>query len=42
MFNVIAFAFLYRKMPEMTGRSLEQIEQHLADGKFTPKDFATR
>ena len=42
LFNVIAFVFLYRKMPEMTGRSLEQIESHLAEGKFTPKDFATR
>ena len=41
-FNVVAFVFLYRKMPEMTGRSLEQIENQLAEGKFTPKDFATR
>ena len=41
-FNVIAFVFLYRKMPELTGRSLEQIEQHLADGKFKPADFAAR
>lgn len=41
-FNIIAFVFLYRKMPELTGRSLEQIEDHLSDGKFTPADFATR
>ncbi|MFI6070336.1 sugar porter family MFS transporter [Actinoplanes sp. NPDC051343] len=39
-FNVIAFAFLYRKMPELTGRSLEQIEEHLEQGKFKPADFA--
>jgi sugar porter (SP) family MFS transporter len=41
-FNLIAFVFLYRKMPELTGRSLEEIETHLADRKFTPADFASR
>jgi sugar porter (SP) family MFS transporter len=41
-FNLIAFAFLYRRMPELTGRSLEQIEDHLAKGKFKPADFAAR
>ena len=39
-FNIIAFVFLYRTMPELTGRSLEQIESHLAEGRFTPADFA--
>jgi len=39
-FNVIAFVFLWRKMPELTGRSLEQIEGNLRKGKFTPTDFA--
>jgi MFS family permease len=39
-FNVIAFVFLYRRMPELTGRSLEQIEKQLSDGKFRPADFA--
>ncbi len=39
-FNIAAFAFLYLKMPEMTGRSLEEIENHLEDGKFTPAAFA--
>ena len=39
-FNVIAFFFLWRKMPELTGRSLEQIEGNLREGKFTPADFA--
>jgi sugar porter (SP) family MFS transporter len=39
-FNVIAFIFLWRKMPELTGRSLEQIEGNLRKGKFTPADFA--
>ncbi|EXG82875.1 sugar porter family MFS transporter [Cryptosporangium arvum] len=38
-FNIAAFVFLYVKMPELTGRSLEQIEEHLADRKFKPADF---
>ena len=42
LFNLIAFAFLYRKMPELTGRSLEEIEDHLAKGRFKPADFATK
>jgi sugar porter (SP) family MFS transporter len=42
LFNVIAFVFLYRKMPDLTGRSLEQIEDHLSDGRFRPADFASR
>jgi uncharacterized protein YvpB len=42
LFNLIAFAFLYRKMPELTGRSLEQIEDHLSKGRFKPADFAAR
>ncbi|NAZ84983.1 sugar porter family MFS transporter [Kineococcus indalonis] len=39
-FNVIAFVFLYRRMPELTGRSLEQIEGRLSSGRFRPADFA--
>ncbi len=39
-FNVIAFVVLYRTMPELTGRSLEQIEGELRAGRFTPADFA--
>lgn len=39
-FNIVAFLFLWRKMPELTGRSLEQIETNLREGKFTPADFA--
>ena len=39
-FNIAAFVFLYRKMPELTGRSLEQIEGKLRKGQFTPADFA--
>ena len=41
-FNIIAFLFLYKKMPELTGRSLEQIEGNLRKGEFTPADFARR
>ncbi|GAB2608108.1 MFS transporter [Paractinoplanes abujensis] len=40
-FNIIAFVFLYRKMPELTGRSLEEIEHRLEEGKFSPREFAS-
>jgi sugar porter (SP) family MFS transporter len=39
-FNVAAFVFVWWRMPELTGRSLEQIEGQLHRGKFRPKDFA--
>ncbi len=39
-FNIIAFFYLWKKMPELTGQSLEQIETHLRDRKFAPADFA--
>lgn len=32
--------FVWRLLPELTGHSLENIEQHLQDGEFQPKDFA--
>jgi MFS family permease len=38
-FNVAAFVFLYKVMPDLTGRSLEQIEDALHRGKFRPDDF---
>jgi len=38
-FNVAAFLFVWRRMPELTGHSLEDIEQHLQDGSFKPADF---
>ncbi|MCW2699634.1 MAG: sugar transporter [Blastococcus sp.] len=38
-FNVAGF-FLYRRMPELTGRSLEQIESRPSAGRFRPADFA--
>jgi sugar porter (SP) family MFS transporter len=38
-FNVAAFLFVWRRMPELTGRSLEDIERRLHDGKFRPSDF---
>jgi sugar porter (SP) family MFS transporter len=39
-FNIAAFVFLYKRMPELTGRSLEQIESKLSKGQFRPADFA--
>jgi hypothetical protein len=39
-FNIAGFVFLYRRMPELTGRSLEQIENRLSEGRFRPADFA--
>ncbi|MEU9546925.1 MFS transporter [Streptomyces mirabilis] len=40
MFNVAAWLFVWRRMPELTGHSLEDIERHLKSGKFRPRDFA--
>ena len=40
LFNVAAWIFVWRLLPELTGHSLENIEQHLQDGEFRPKDFA--
>jgi sugar porter (SP) family MFS transporter len=39
-FNVGAFLFVWRRLPELTGRSLEQIERRLREGRFKPADFA--
>ncbi|MHA3700574.1 sugar porter family MFS transporter [Jatrophihabitans sp. YIM 134969] len=39
-FNILAWVFVWFRMPELTGRSLEQIENSLRAGDFTPKDFA--
>jgi sugar porter (SP) family MFS transporter len=38
-FNVAAWIFVWRLMPELTGRSLEQIEAQLGSGRFKPSDF---
>ena len=38
-FNVAAWLFIWRRMPELTGRSLEQIEGQLRRGRFRPRDF---
>jgi hypothetical protein len=32
--------FVFLRMPELTGHSLEDIEKRLQDGRFRPKDFA--
>ncbi|MBJ7904069.1 sugar porter family MFS transporter [Streptomyces sp. NPDC004549] len=39
-FNVAAWLFVWRRMPELTGHSLEDIESHLKKGRFHPSDFA--
>jgi sugar porter (SP) family MFS transporter len=39
-FNVLAFIFILRRMPELSQRSLEQIETSLRNGQFNPQDFA--
>ena len=39
-FNVAAFVFVYLRMPELTGHSLEDIESRLGEGNFSPQDFA--
>jgi MFS family permease len=38
-FNVAAWVFVFRRMPELTGHSLEDIEGRLRKGKFRPADF---
>ena len=42
LFNVAAFIFLYKKMPELTGHRRERLERQLADGRFRPQDFTKR
>lgn len=41
VFNVAAFLFVWRRMPELTGHSLEDVEKHLQDGELRPADFRT-
>ena len=41
-FNVAAWLFIWRRMPELTGRRLEQIEGQLHRGRFRPRDFKRR
>ncbi|WNG87553.1 sugar porter family MFS transporter [Mycobacterium sp. ITM-2016-00317] len=40
LFNVAAWLFVYFRMPDLTGRSLEEIETKLSKGEFRPADFA--
>jgi sugar transport protein len=41
-FNVAAWLFVFFRMPDLTGASLEEIEVKLADGRFRPADFDRR
>ena len=41
-FNIAAWLFVWRRMPELTGQSLEQIENHLRKGEFRPDDFRAK
>ena len=36
LFNVAAWLFVYFRMPDLTGRSLEEIEGKLSDGRVPP------
>ena len=38
-FNVAAWVFVYLRMQELTGHSLEGIEGRLREGRFRPRDF---
>lgn len=39
LFNVAAWVFVFFRMPDLTGKSLEEIENKLSEGKFRPSDF---
>ncbi|CAN5530486.1 hypothetical protein BH10ACT10_BH10ACT10_05550 [soil metagenome] len=39
LFHVAAILFVWRRMPELTGHSLEDVEKHLQDGELEPADF---
>ncbi|WP_441293371.1 sugar porter family MFS transporter [Mycobacterium malmoense] len=39
LFNVAAWVFVFFRMPDLTGKSLEEIENKLSLGKFRPSDF---
>ncbi|WP_245930597.1 sugar porter family MFS transporter [Methylobacterium radiodurans] len=39
--NALAFLFVWQFLPELKGRSLEEVEEALRCGHFTPEHFAT-
>ncbi|WP_082279392.1 sugar porter family MFS transporter [Mycobacterium colombiense] len=39
LFNVAAWIFVFFRMPDLTGKSLEEIENKLSEGSFRPSDF---
>jgi hypothetical protein len=38
--NALAFLFVWRYLPELKGRSLEEVEDALRGNHFTPEHFA--
>jgi hypothetical protein len=38
--NALAFVFVWRWLPELKGRSLEEVEDALRQNQFTPAHFA--
>jgi len=40
LFDVAAFVLLHRRIPQLPGRSPEQIESRLTHGVFRPADVA--
>jgi hypothetical protein len=38
--NALAFVFVWRFLPELKGRDLEEIEEALLLNRFTPRHFA--
>lgn len=39
LFNMAAWIFVFFRMPDLTGKTLEEIEYQLSEGKFRPSDF---
>jgi hypothetical protein len=40
LLNALAFLFVWRFLPELKGRSLEEVEEAVRQNQFTPQHFA--